>query len=105
MAIASRGSKAACIRAAFGVLGLGASVGEVQEHCRKSGHKHVLLDSQISSLRQKLKVKGKKSPKKSSPNGEILAHELIEARVSAEKLGGVVRAKAVMDILHQLLST
>lgn len=91
-------NKAQLIRDALKKLGIDASAKDIQAECE--AHNATVAPAQISNIRTKLKEKGAgKVPKKSDT---FMAGELLEARTMAEKIGGVQRARALLDILVQL---
>jgi hypothetical protein len=94
-------NKAQIVRDAFKKLGIDASAKDVQEYAETNGVS--VAAAQISNLRTKLK--GGSSPSKGAKakNGVITADELVSVRQMAEKLGGVVRAKELLDILAKLI--
>jgi len=96
-------NKAQLIRDALKKLGVDASARDIQAECEV--HNVTVAPAQISNIRTKLKEKGSaKSSRKaaSSSNMAATADELIEVRTMAEKIGGVQRAKALLDILDRL---
>jgi hypothetical protein len=99
-------NKAALIREALDKLGIDAPAKAVQEYATAQGA--TISAAQISNIRTKIKHGGSKKParkaKASSTNGDmhVSANDLIQARSMAEKLGGVQRAKALLDILDKL---
>jgi hypothetical protein len=99
-------NKAALIREALEKLGIDAPAKAVQEYA--ATHGATVAAAQISNIRTKLKDGGSNKPgrkvKGSSSNGDtrVSAEELFQARAMAEKVGGVARAKALLDILDKL---
>ena len=94
-------NKAQLVREAFEKLGIDASAKDVQAACDAHGVK--IAPAQISNIRTKLKVgaQGRKASK-AGVGGAVTAQELIQVRVLADKVGGVVRAKELLDILVRL---
>ena len=97
-------NKAQLVRDAFAKLGIDASAKDVQAEC--DAHGVTIAPAQISNIRTKIK-EGKKPGRRGakagvSSNG-ITADELIQARVMADKVGGVARAKELLDLLQKLL--
>jgi len=98
-------NKAALVREAFKKLGLDAAAKEVQEFAEAQGA--TVAPAQISNIRTKLKGKAagkarKSSGEKGGNGGMVTANELVQARNMAEKVGGVERAKELLDILNRL---
>lgn len=95
-------NKAQLIRDALKKLGIDASAKDIQAECEV--HHVTVAPAQISNIRTKLKEKGSsKSRKAGSGSGmAATADELIEVRTMAEKIGGVQRAKALLEILDRL---
>jgi hypothetical protein len=99
-------NKAALIREALDKLGIDAPAKAVQEYASAQGA--TVAAAQISNIRTNIKDGGKKKPgrkaKASSSNGDthVSANDLLQARAMAEKVGGVARAKALLDILDKL---
>ncbi|MGC3966013.1 MAG: hypothetical protein QM775_01170 [Pirellulales bacterium] len=97
-------NKAQLVRDAFTKLGIDASAKDVQAECDAAGV--TIAPAQISNIRTKLKEgksSGRKAGKAVGSNGGITAQELIQARVMADKVGGVTRAKELLDVLQKLL--
>lgn len=100
-------NKAQIIRDALKKLGIDAAAKDVQAFAGEQGVE--LAPAQISNIRTKLKEGGKKKrgrkPGKST-SGEssesVVASDLIQARIMAEKVGGVERAKSLLDLLNKL---
>ncbi len=94
-------NKAQLVREAFEKLGIDASAKDVQAAC--DAHGVTIAPAQISNIRTKLKVgtPGRKASK-AGVGGAVTAQELIQVRVLADKVGGVVRAKELLDILYRL---
>lgn len=95
-------NKAQLVRDAFAKLGIDASAKEVQAEC--DAHGVTIAPAQISNIRTKLKERkaGRKAAKSQAGNGGVTAQELIQARVMADKVGGVERAKELLDLLNKL---
>lgn len=96
-------NKAQLIRDALKKLGIDAPAKDIQAECE--AHHATVAPAQISNIRTKLKEKspGKSARKSSGSSGvAATAEELLEARVLAEKIGGVERARALLDILDRL---
>jgi hypothetical protein len=103
-------NKAALIREALEKLGVDSPAKAVQDYTAAQGA--IVAPAQISNIRTKMKDGGKTSPKtqgrskngSSSSNGDmhVSANDLIQARAMAEKVGGVARAKLLLDILDKL---
>lgn len=92
-------NKAQLIRDAFKKHGLDAAAKEVQAFTESHGA--TVAAAQISNIRTKLKGgNGLKAGK--SKGGAVTAEDLIQARSMADKFGGVVRAKELLDILAKL---
>lgn len=94
-------NKAELIRKAFKALGTDASAKAVQEHVGKASSGIDVAPAQISNIRTKL-LKKKAGGKAKRRSGEVNVEELVLARSMAEKIGGVERAKELLDILHRL---
>ncbi|MBA4016557.1 MAG: hypothetical protein C0483_05160 [Pirellula sp.] len=94
-------NKAQLVREAFEKLGIDASAKDVQAACDAHGVK--IAPAQISNIRTKLK-EGRSGRKvvKTTVVGGVTAKELIQVRIMAEKVGGIARAKELLDILHRL---
>ena len=95
-------NKAQLIRDALKKLGIDAPAKEVQEYAEAQGA--TVAPAQISNLRTKLKG-GKpagRGKKVAVAAGSVTANELVQARNMAEKVGGVERAKELLDILDGL---
>lgn len=94
-------NKAQLVREAFEKLGIDASAKEIQAAC--NAHGVTIAPAQISNIRTKLKVgnTGRKSSK-AGVGGAVTAQELIQVRILADKVGGVVRARELLDILYRL---
>jgi hypothetical protein len=94
-------NKAQLIRDALKKLGIDAPAKDIQAECE--AHHATVAPAQISNIRTKLKEKGTgKSARKGSGGVSVTADELIEVRTMAEKIGGVERARALLDILDRL---
>jgi hypothetical protein len=95
-------NKAQLIRDALKKLGIDAPAKDIQAECE--AHHATVAPAQISNIRTKMKEKGTgKSGRKGSGGGvSATADELIEVRTMAEKIGGVDRARALLDILDRL---
>jgi len=101
-------NKAALVREAFKKLGLDATAKEVQDFAEAQGA--TIAPAQISNIRTKLKGKAAGKARKSGGEksgsggngGMVTANELVQARNMAEKVGGVERAKELLDILNRL---
>lgn len=94
-------NKAQLVREAFEKLGIDASAKDVQAACDAHGVK--IAPAQISNIRTKMKVgsSGRKAGK-TTVGGGVTAQELIQVRIMADKVGGVARAKELLDILYRL---
>lgn len=98
-------NKAQCIRDALKKLGIDAPAKDVQAECES--HSATVAPAQISNIRTKLREKeaGKRCGKQASAcvdPKKVQADELLEVRGMAEKIGGVERAKQLLDILARL---
>jgi len=95
-------NKAQLIRDALKKLGIDAPAKDIQAECE--AHSATVAPAQISNIRTKLKEKGsaKSSRKNGSAGVSATADELLEIRTMAEKIGGVQRARALLDILDRL---
>ncbi|MCE9606961.1 MAG: hypothetical protein K8U03_18915 [Planctomycetia bacterium] len=97
-------NKAQLIRDALKKLGIDAAAKDIQAECE--AHNVSVAPAQISNIRTKLKEHGGgKSARKgtgSSAGASATAEELLQARILAEKIGGVERARALLDILDRL---
>lgn len=94
-------NKAQLIRDALKKLGIDAPAKDIQAECE--AHHATVAPAQISNIRTKLKEKGSgKSGRKAGGGVSATADELIEVRTMAEKIGGVDRARALLDILDRL---
>jgi ferritin-like metal-binding protein YciE len=96
-------NKAQLIRDALKKLGIDASAKDIQTECEV--HNVTVAPAQISNIRTKLKEKGSSKAGRKAGSGSGMAataDELIEVRTMAEKIGGVQRAKALLDILDRL---
>lgn len=91
-------NKAQLIRDAFEKHGLDASAKDVQLYTESHGAS--VAAAQISNIRTKLK--GSSGAKSGGKKRTVTAGELIQAREMAEKVGGVIRAKELLDILSRL---
>lgn len=93
-------NKAQLIRDALKKLGIDASAKDIQAECE--AHHVTVAPAQISNIRTKLKEKG--GAKSSRKGGAVAAtaDELLEVRTMAAKVGGVDRARALLDILDRL---
>ncbi|MBL9082180.1 MAG: hypothetical protein JNK76_10265 [Planctomycetales bacterium] len=97
-------NKAQLVRDAFAKLGIDASAKDVQAEC--DAHGVTIAPAQISNIRTKIKEgkkPGRRGAKAGGSSNGITADELIQARVMADKVGGVARAKELLDVLQQLL--
>lgn len=92
-------NKAQLIRDAFKKHGLDAAAKDVQTYAESHGA--TVAAAQISNIRTKLKGGNGAKPSKGR-GGAVTADELIQARSMADKVGGVVRAKELLDILARL---
>lgn len=95
-------NKAQLIRDALKKLGMDAPAKDVQAFAEAQGA--TVAPAQISNLRTKLKG-GKpagRGRKVAVGAGAVTANELVQARNMAEKVGGVERAKELLDILNRL---
>jgi hypothetical protein len=100
-------NKAALIREALEKLGIDAPAKAVQEYATAQGAS--VAAAQISNIRTKIKEggskkRGRKAKKAPSSNGDaaVTAGDLIQARIMADKVGGVERAKVLLDLLNKL---
>jgi len=103
-------NKAALIREALEKLGIDAPAKAVQEYAAAQGAE--VAAAQISNLRTKIKDggakkrgrKAKAKTKGTTSNGDasVTASDLIQARIMADKVGGVERAKVLLDLLNKL---
>jgi hypothetical protein len=99
-------NKAALIREALEKLGIDAPAKAVQEYAAAQGA--TVAAAQISNIRTKIKEGGGKKrgrkAKAASSNGDaaVTAGDLIQARIMADKVGGVERAKVLLDLLNKL---
>ena len=97
-------NKAQLIRDALKKLGIDAPAKDVQAYTESHGA--TVAPAQVSNIRTKLKErsagKGKKRNGGDVPSGAVTADELVQARNMAEKVGGVERAKELLDILNRL---
>lgn len=94
-------NKAQLIRDALKKLGIDAPAKDIQAECE--AHHATVAPAQISNIRTKLKEKAPgKSGRKGSAGVAATADELLEVRTMAEKIGGVERARALLDILDRL---
>jgi len=101
-------NKAALIREALEKLGIDAPAKAVQEYATAQGA--TVAAAQISNIRTKIKDGGSKKrgrkakAKVVSSNGDatVTAGDLIQARIMADKVGGVERAKILLDLLNKL---
>jgi hypothetical protein len=101
-------NKAALIREALEKLGIDAPAKAVQEYAAAQGAE--VAAAQISNIRTKIKDGGKKRGRKAKAStggagggGEsVKAGDLIQARIMADKVGGVERAKVLLDLLNKL---
>jgi hypothetical protein len=99
-------NKAALIREALEKLGIDAPAKAVQEFAAAQGAE--VAAAQISNIRTKIKDGGGKKrgrkAKATTTNGEasVTASDLIQARIMADKVGGVERAKVLLDLLNKL---
>ncbi len=88
-------NKAQLIRDAFKVHGINAPAKDIQTFTEEKGAK--VAAAQISNIRTKMK-----NGRKKGSNGHVTADELIKARTLADGIGGVGRAKELLDILERL---
>lgn len=95
-------NKAQLIRDALKKLGIDAPAKDIQAYTESHGA--VVAPAQISNIRTKLKEQAAgKGKKKAGGSGDtVTAEELVQARVMAAKVGGVERAKQLLDILNRL---
>jgi hypothetical protein len=97
-------NKAQLIRDAFKKHGIDAPAKEIQAFAEAQGA--TVAPAQISNLRTKLKggkpAAARPGKKKVAVGGAVTANELVQARNMAEKVGGVERAKELLDILNRL---
>jgi hypothetical protein len=94
-------NKAQLIRDALKKLGLDAPAKDIQAYTESQGA--TVAPAQISNLRTKLKERGNgRGRKAKSASGAITGDDLLQARDMAEKVGGVERAKELLDILDKL---
>jgi hypothetical protein len=94
-------NKAQLIRDALKKLGMDAAAKDVQAFAEAQGAS--VAPAQISNIRTKLKEKGtSRGGKKAAPSGALTADELVQVRVMAEKVGGVERARELLDVLNRL---
>jgi hypothetical protein len=94
-------NKAQLIRDALKKLGIDAAAKDVQAYTEAQGAE--VAPAQISNIRTKLKERGARRGKKAAAIGAaVTADELVQARNMAEKVGGVERAKELLDILNRL---
>lgn len=95
-------NKAQLIRDALKKLGIDAPAKDVQAYTESHGA--TVAPAQISNIRTKLKERaaGKGKKKSGGASGTVTADELVQARVMAAKVGGVERAKELLDILNRL---
>lgn len=97
-------NKAQAIRNAFDALkDLDASAADIQAHVVSAHPGTEVAPAQISNIRTKLKEqKGCKAARKGGKEPAYTESELVGARTLAEKVGGVERAKTLIDILFRL---
>jgi hypothetical protein len=95
-------NKAQLIRDALKKLGMEAAAKDVQAYTESHGA--TVAPAQISNIRTKLKdgSTGKGKKKSGAAGGTVTADELVQVRVMAAKVGGVERAKELLDILNRL---
>lgn len=95
-------NKAQLIRDALQKLGIDAPAKDVQTFTESHGAS--VAPAQISNIRTKLKERsaGKGRKKSGGAGGAVTADELVQVRVMAAKVGGVERAKELLDILNRL---
>jgi hypothetical protein len=101
-------NKAALIREALEKLGIDAPAKAVQEYATAQGA--TVAAAQISNIRTKIKDgggkkrgrKAKAKPALSNGDSTVTAGDLIQARIMADKVGGVERAKILLDLLNKL---
>lgn len=92
-------NKAQLIRDALKKLGIDAPAKDIQAECE--AYDVTVAPAQISNIRTKLKEKGSGKSRKGSAVAAT-ADELLEVRTMAEKIGGVERTRALLDILDRL---
>ena len=100
-------NKAALIREALEKLGIDAPAKAIQEYASAQGA--TVAAAQISNIRTKIKdggnkKRGRKAKQVAASNGDaaVTASDLIQARIMADKVGGVARAKVLLDLLNKL---
>jgi hypothetical protein len=94
-------NKAQLIRDALKKLGIDAPAKDVQAYAQAQGV--TVAPAQVSNIRTKIKERSSgKGKKKAATGGGVTANELVQARNMAEKVGGVERAKELLDILNRL---
>lgn len=93
-------NKAQLIRDALKKLGIDAPAKDIQAECE--AHHATVAPAQISNIRTKLKEKGASKSSRKGSGVAATADELLEVRTMAEKIGGVERARALLDILDRL---
>jgi hypothetical protein len=93
-------NKAQLIRDALKKLGLDAPAKDVQSYTESHGA--TVAAAQVSNIRTKLKEGGSGGKKSKAANGAITGEDLIQARMMADKVGGVERAKELLEILNKL---
>jgi hypothetical protein len=96
-------NKAQLIRDALKKLGIDTPAKDVQAYTESHGAK--VAPAQVSNIRTKMKGKRARRAKKHAAaggGGSVTANELVQARNMAEKVGGVERAKELLDILNRL---
>jgi len=93
-------NKAQLIRDALKKLGIDAPAKDIQAECE--AHHATVAPAQISNIRTKLKEKGTGKSGRKGSGVAATADELLEVRTMAEKIGGVERARALLDILDRL---
>ncbi len=99
-------NKAQFIRDALDKLGIDAPAKEIQALAAEQ--KMEIAPAQISNIRTKLKEgggkrkKGRAAKASTGGNDSRIASDLIQARVMADKMGGVERAKTLLDLLNKL---
>lgn len=99
-------NKAQFIRDALKKLGIDAPAKDIQSLAAEQ--KLEIAPAQISNIRTKLKEGGRKknrAAKEAASGGggdSRIAADLLQARAMADKVGGVERAKTLLDLLNKL---
>lgn len=95
-------NKAQLIRDALKKLGIDAPAKDVQGYTESHGAS--VAAAQVSNIRTKLKEGSSGSGKKRGKGaaGPITGDDLLEVRAMADKVGGVERAKELLEILNKL---